>query len=561
MRLCRHGSARITTPAVADGSRPGRRALSGRRDIASTHGKGQPGPGDERRGALRGRQQAARLGRVVRVQAPVLGLIFVKYISDSFEARRSGLEAELSDPHHAEYIEDPHDRADTLEDREEYVAHNVFWVPEKARWNELLAAASQPDVARRIDTALELIEHENPRLRNVLPRIYARAPLSAELMGSLVETVAKLGFGADPDEARDVLGHTYEYFIKEFARAEGHRGGEFFTPAPVARLLVEMLEPFEGRVLDPACGSCGLFVQSAKFIEAHGGNPEGISIYGQERNQATWRIGQMNLAIHGLSGEVRYTEGGSLLNDAFPSLKADFVMANPPFNQSEWSTPALMDDVRWAHGAPPTGNANYGWIQHFLHHLAPDGRAGFVMANGSLTTMTSGEGRIRERLIRADVVDCIVALPAQLFYTTGIPVCLWFLARDKASSSERDRGGEVLFIDARQLGSKLSRTQIELTGEEVERVAATYHAWRGTRGGEYADEAGFCKSAPLEEVDAASFTLSPGRYVGAPESEEDEIAFEERMATLVDKLADEMAENERLAEEVRNALGRVGYEV
>ena len=319
--------------------------------------------------------------------------------------------------------------------------------------------------------------------------------------------------------------------------------------------------PIEGRVLDPACGSCGLFVQSAKFIEAHGGSPKTISIYGQERNQATWRIGQMNLAIHGLSGKVEYTEGGSLLDDAFSTLKADFVMANPPFNQSEWSTPAILDDARWKYGVPPTGNANYAWIQHFLHHLAPDGRAGFVMANGSLTTMTSGEGKIRESLIRADVVDCIVALPAQLFYTTGIPVCLWFFDRDKASSSERDRSEETLFIDARQLGSKISRTQIELTEEEIERIASTYHAWRGTTGADYNDEPGFCRGSDLAEIEAAGFTLSPGRYVGAPESEEDEVAFEERMATLVDKLAEEMAENERLAGDVKGALARVGYEV
>jgi type I restriction enzyme M protein len=365
----------------------------------------------------------------------VLGLIFLKYISDSFDFRREQLEAELADPESSEFIEDPGERAEALEDRDEYRAANVFWVPEEARWSALLASASQPDIAKRIDDALELIENENPRLRNVLPRIYARAPLSSELMGSLVETISKIGFGKGVEEARDVLGRVYEYFIKEFARAEGHRGGEFFTPRPVARLLVEMLEPFEGRVFDPACGSCGLFVQSAEFVEAHGGNPEKISIYGQERNQATWRIGQMNLAIHGLAGEIRYTEGGSLLDDAFPTLKADYVMANPPFNQSEWSTPAILEDARWAHGVPPTGNANYAWIQHFLHHLAPDGRAGFVMANGSLTTMSGGEGKIREGLIRADVVDCIVALPAQLFYTTGIPVCLWFLDRDKASSA------------------------------------------------------------------------------------------------------------------------------
>ncbi|MGH3265234.1 MAG: N-6 DNA methylase [Trebonia sp.] len=491
----------------------------------------------------------------------VLGLLFLKYISDSFALRRSALKADLCDPSSDGYLDDPVQVAEVLEDRDEYLSENVFWVPEAARWEKLLAAASQPDIAKRIDDALGLIEHENVRLRNILPRIYARAPLSSELMGSLVETIAKIGFGSDAQEGRDILGRTYEYFIKEFARAEGHRGGEFFTPAPVARLLVEMLEPYEGRVLDPACGSCGLFVQSARFIEAHGGRPDRISIYGQERNQATWRIGSMNLAIHGLSGEVKYTQGGSLLDDAFPTLKADFVMANPPFNQSEWSTPAILDDARWAFGTPPIGNANYAWIQHFAFHLAPNGRAGFVMANGSLTTMTSGEGKIRENLVRADVVDCIVALPAQLFYTTGIPVCLLFLDRDKASSGERDRSGETLFIDARALGRKISRTQIELSDDEIARVASTYHRWRGAEAGDYVDAAGFSKSATSAEIEAANFALSPGRFVGAAESEEDAIAFEEQMAMLVDKLAEEMAENERLASDVRSALARVGYDL
>jgi type I restriction enzyme M protein len=492
----------------------------------------------------------------------VLGLIFLKYISDSFTLRREQLQAELADPTSELYTDDFAERDEVLEDRDEYVAENVFWVPEDARWHKLLAAAQQPDIARRIDDALESIENENLRLRNVLPRIYSRAPLSAELMGSLVQTIAKIGFGTGAKEARDILGRTYEYFIKEFARSEGHRGGEFFTPGPVARLLVEMLQPFQGRILDPACGSCGLFVQSGRFIEAHGGNPDKISIYGQERNQATWRIGLMNLAIHGLGGEVRYTEAGSLLDDAYPSLKADFVMANPPFNQKEWATPAILDDARWSYGAPPEGNANYAWIQHFLHHLAPDGRAGFVMANGSLTTAQGGEGVIREGLIRDDVVDCIVALPPQLFYTTGIPVCLWFLDRDKASSDERDRRGETLFIDARQMGNKISRTQIELSDREIEQIAAVYHAWRGqTDVGEYNDVPGFCKSATLAEIEASGLTLSPGRYVGAPESEEDEIAFEERMATVVDQLADEMAANARLADDVKAALAKVGYEV
>lgn len=491
----------------------------------------------------------------------VLGLIFLKYISDSFTLRREQLEAELSDPDSELYTDNPDERRDVLEDRDEYVAENVFWVPGNARWEQLLAAAQQPDIARRIDDALDAIEGENPSLRDVLPRIYSRAPLSPELMGSLVQTIAKIGFGQGAKQARDILGRTYEYFIKEFARSEGHRGGEFFTPGSVARLLVEMLEPYQGRVLDPACGSCGLFVQSGKFIEAHGGNPDKISIYGQERNQATWRIGQMNLAIHGLAGEVRYTGAGSLLDDAFPSLKADFVMANPPFNQKEWSTTAILDDARWAHGVPPVSNANYAWIQHFLFHLAPDGRAGFVMANGSLTSMSGGEGRIREELVRADVVDCIVALPPQLFYTTGIPVCLWFLDRDKASSSERDRRGETLFIDARPMGVKISRTQIELSNEELERLAATYHDWRGTTAQVYEDTPGFSRSVTLEEMEAAGFALSPGRFVGAPESEEDLVAFEERMGTLVDQLADEMSENARLASEVQAALTSVGYAV
>ncbi|HXD54922.1 MAG TPA: class I SAM-dependent DNA methyltransferase [Solirubrobacteraceae bacterium] len=491
----------------------------------------------------------------------VLGLLFLKYISDAFAQRRGELETEFADPQSDGFVADDAERADALEDRDEYRAKNVFWVPEGARWEALLAAASQSDIARRIDDALSAIEQENPDLRNVLPRIYARAPLSAELMGSLVETIAKIGFGSDPKQARDILGRTYEYFIKEFARAEGHRGGEYFTPAPVSRLLIEMLEPYEGRVLDPACGSCGLFIQSARFIEAHGGRPEKISVYGQERNQATWRIGRMNLAIHGLSGEIKYTEGGSLLDDAFPSLKADFVMANPPFNQSEWSTPAILDDVRWANGTPPTGNGNYAWMQHFLHHLAPNGRAGFVMANGSLTTMTGGEGTIRESLVRADIVDCVVGLPPKLFYTTGIPVCLWFFDRDKQSSTERDRRDEVLFIDARHMGSKISRVQIELTEGEIEQIASTYHAWRGTIEADYNDEPGFCKGSDLAEIEAAGFTLSPGRYVGAPESEEDDVAFEEKMATLVDKLSEEMHDNERLASQVRRSLARIGYEL
>lgn len=490
----------------------------------------------------------------------VLGLVFLKYVSDGFEARRQQLDALTRDPDSEWHAEDEEERQDILEDRDAYKVANVFWVPAESRWSELLALGSQPDLGVKLDRALDLIEQENLALKDVLPKVYARAAISAETLGQLVTTIADIGFGSDPDNARDVLGRVYEYFIKEFARAEGHRGGEFYTPANVVRLLVELLQPFSGRIFDPACGSCGMFIQSARFIRTHSGSGEELSIFGQELNQATWRIGRMNLAIHGLSGNIALTQGGSLLADAHATLKADYVIANPPFNQKKWGAGQVAEDARWKWGVPPEGNANYAWIQHFASHLAPDGRAGFVLANGSLTSTQSGEGKIRENLIRDDLVDCVVALPAQLFYTTGIPVCLWFLDRNKASADERDRRGETLFIDARGMGEKISRTQIELTDDEIDRVVSTYSAWRGQEGaGDYADEPGFCASAAPGEIEAQGFTLSPGRYVGAPEEEEDEVAFEERMAELVERLEAEMAENERLAREARSALTRVGY--
>jgi len=492
----------------------------------------------------------------------VLGLVFLKYVSDAFAAKREELEQRFSDAESEHYVEDAELRAATLEDRDEYESENVFWVPRASRWDAVLALGSQPHLGVELDRALDRIERENDSLRGVLPRVYAKAPIPASKLAELVLTVAKIGFGDDPDQARDVLGRVYEYFIKEFARSEGHRGGEFYTPGNVVRLLVELLQPYEGRILDPACGSCGMFIQSARFIEAHAGRPDELAIYGQELNEATWRIGRMNLAIHGLAGDVRINSGGSLLDDAHPTLKADFVIANPPFNQKKWGASAVKEDSRWRWGVPPDGNANYAWIQHFAAHLAPEGRAGFVLANGSLTSTTSGEGAIREALIRDDLVDCVVALPAQLFYTTGIPVCLWFLDRNKASPGERDRRGETLFIDARRMGQRISRTQIELSDEEIEKVVGAYTAWRGQEGaGEYVDEPGFTASANLTAVEQQGFTLSPGRYVGAPEEEEDEVAFEERMAELVEALGAEMAENERLAVEVTRALGRVGYAI
>jgi type I restriction enzyme M protein len=491
----------------------------------------------------------------------VLGLVFLKYVSDEFERRHAELEELTRTKGSDYYAEDDAARGATLEDRDEYLAQNVFWVPPEARFRELLKQASQPDIGPRLDRTLEAIERENSdQLRGVLPKVYAKAPIDHATLGELVSTVAKIGFGEDSDRARDVLGRTYEYFIREFARAEGHRGGEFFTPRPVVRLLVEMLEPYRGRIFDPACGSCGMFIQSAEFIAAHVGRPStDLAIYGQEKNEAFWRIGRMNLAIHGLLGEIAL--GDSLLDDQLSTLRADFVIANPFFNQKGWGADQVKGDARWKWGEPPNGNANYAWIQHFASHLAPNGRAGFVLANGSLTSNTSGEGEIRRAIVEDDLVDCIVALPAQLFYTTGIPVCLWFLDRDKRSSGERDRSGEILFIDARQMGEKISRTQIELSQDEVARIAGTYHAWRGTSDNAYEDVPGYCRSAELEEIRGHEFALTPGRHVGAPESEESEVEFEEKMAGLVDELADQLAESERSTAEVRKALEAIGYEV
>ena len=478
----------------------------------------------------------------------VLGLIFLKYVSDSFERRRPQLGAETSNPGEREEI---------LEDRDEYLAENVFWVPREGRWGGLLALAGQPDIGERIDAALRAIEAENSdQLRGVLPQIYARAQIAPETLGELLGTIGRIGFGDDERTARDLLGRVYEYFIKTFARAEGHRGGEFYTPSSVTRLLVEMLEPYEGRVYDPAFGSGGLFVQSAAFVDAHGGRPEALSVYGQENNQATWRIGRMNLAIHGLSGRLEL--GNTLLDDRLKDLRADFVMANPPFNQKQWGADRVAGDVRWRYGEPPAGNANYAWIQHFIHHLAPGGRAGFVLANGSLTA-GGQEGRIREEIICADLVDCVVALPAQLFFTTGIPVCLWFLTRDKARAGERERTGETLFIDARQLGEKISRTQIELTDGEIARIAGTYRAWRGTEDDVFADEPGFAKSVTIGDIDAAGFTLSPGRFVGAqiPQaSNDDSRAYIEALSL---QLAEELATTGSLADDVQRELARIGF--
>lgn len=486
----------------------------------------------------------------------VLGLLFVRYVSDSFERQRARIEAATRAPSSDLFTSSHKDRTEILEDRDEYSKNDVFWVPDGARYQQLVDAANLPELGKRIDRALEAIGRENEQaLKGVLPTIYARAPLPNEKLAELVNLVGNLKLPDSEEQERDLLGRTYEYFIRHFARAEGHRGGEFYTPSSVVELLVEMLEPTSGRVFEPACGSGGLLIQSAAFVSAHGGRTSEVAIYGQENNQATWRIGKMNLAIHGISADIAL--GNSLLDPKHRDLRADFVMANPPFNMSKWGAARVKGDARWKYGAPPDSNANYAWIQHFVYHLAPKGRAGFVMANGSLTDTRSGQGEIRRRLIEADIVDCIVALPSQLFFTTGIPVCLWFLDRDKHRAGGRDRRGKTLFIDARRLGAKISRTQIELTEAEVRKIATTYRAFRGTlTDGEYADKSGFCAEADLSTIERAGAMLSSGRYVGTEDVEVDgDVA--ERIASLRAELVGFVAKGRERDNEIARLLKAV----
>ncbi len=470
----------------------------------------------------------------------VLGLLFLKYISDAFAEKHSFLEAEAgADP----------------EDRDEYLADNIFWVPQEARWVFFQAQAKQPTIGKLIDDAMVAIEKENPGLRGVLPKDYARPALDKRLLGELIDLLSGIGLGDQEHRSKDVLGRVYEYFLGRFASAEGKGGGEFYTPQSVVRLLVEMIEPLKGRVYDPCCGSGGMFVQSEKFVEAHGGRLGDLSIYGQESNPTTWRLAKMNLAIRGLDANIGPQHADTLRNDLHKDLKADYILANPPFNISDWGGAALRDDVRWRFGPPPVGNANYAWVQHMIHHLSPNGLAGFVLANGSMSSQQSGEGEIRKALVEADLVDCMVALPGQLFYTTQIPVCLWFLARNKRSPKYRDRKGEVLFIDARKLGVMVDRTHRELTDEVLARITRTYHAWRGEQGvGEYEDVPGFCKSATLAEIMVHGYVLTPGRYVGAEEVEDDDEPFAAKMQRLVAQLEAQFAEGVRLEAAIRRNL-------
>lgn len=533
---------------------------------------------------LRGQIDAAEYKHVV------LGLLFLKYIADSFEARREELKSELE----AEGISGPQLES-LLENRDEYTAERVFWVPPESRWQNLQNQAARPEISTLIDDAILGVERDNPRLKGKLPRDYARRGIAPVKMKGLIDLIAGVGFKGNRAKARDTLGRVYEYFLGKFAQAEGKLGGEFFTPRSIVRLLVEMLEPYEGRVYDPCCGSAGMFVQSERFVEAHGGQKTDVSIFGQESNPMTWRLAHMNLAIRGIEANLGAQPADSFLRDLHPDLKADYILANPPFNVSDWSGRLLADDVRWRFGTPPVGNANYAWIQHFIHHLAPPngrggGVAGFVMANGSLSTSSGGEGEIRQRIVEADLVDCIVALPPQLFLTTGIPACLWFLTRDKSSRNlkdgGRDRKGETLFIDARKLGTMQTRTLRVLTGgghgesvladgmgdpkfdSDLGRIVYAFRQWRGepapkwwdaSEYGEwvYRDIPGFCKGETLEGIARQGFILTPGRYVGSEEQEVDGELFIDRYPRLLQELEQCFGEGEVLMEVVRSRLGNL----
>ncbi len=497
--------------------------------------------------ALRGSMDAALYKHVV------LGLIFLKYVSDAFEETRLKLKAEVEEG------ADP-------EDPDEYRALNIFWVPKEARWSQLRIRARQPTIGQTVDKAMAAIERDNPALKGVLPKDYALPSLDKRRLGDLIDMVGNIRVGDAESRSKDVLGRVYEYFLSRFADAEGKRGGEFYTPRCVVRLLVEMLEPYNGRVYDPCCGSSGMFVQSMEFMRAHAtGNGNGgqakadISIYGQESNYTTWRLAKMNLAIRGIAGQIAH--GDTFHNDLHPDLKADYILANPPFNISDWGGDRLKDDMRWKYGVPPPRNANFAWVQHMIHHLSPRGAAGFVLANGSMSSQQSGEGKIREAIIKADLVDCMVALPGQLFYSTQIPACLWFLSRTRGRrGSYRERLGEILFIDARKMGHMVDRTHRELGEEDIRRITDTYHAWRGQEeAGEYADVPGFCKSATLEEVRKHDHIVTPGRYVGVEPQPEDDEPFEEKMTRLTAQWREQQAESRWLDSAIEANLKSLGF--
>ncbi len=468
----------------------------------------------------------------------VLGLIFLKYISDAFQELYERLEAdEYADP----------------EDRDEYTAENIFWVPQDARWANLQASAKTPEIGILIDRAMASIERDNPALKGVLPQNYGRAELDKRRLGELVDLIGGITMGSAASRAKDVLGQVYEYFLGQFATQEGKKGGQFYTPPSVVRLLVEMLEPYKGRIFDPCCGSGGMFVQSEKFLEVHGGNLGDISIFGQESNPTTWKLAKQNLAIRRIDSNLGGYAADSFHNDLHRDLRADYILANPRFNMSDWSGELLDKDARWKHGVPPVGNANYAWVQHIIAHLSARGRAGFVLSNGSMSTSTNSEGEIRRRIIEADLVDCMVALPPQLFTNTQIPACLWFLNQAKPDH----RQGQTLFIDARNMGMMESRVQRVLTDAEITQVAETYHNWR-TGEQEYVDVPGFCNSADMDTIRGHSYVLTPGRYVGAAEQEDEGEPFTEKMERLSAELREQFKESRQLEQTILKNLSRLG---
>ena len=473
----------------------------------------------------------------------VLGLIFLKYISDSFQELYETLDAdEWSDP----------------EDRDEYKAENIFFVPKEARWKSIQEKAKLPSIGTAIDEAMELIEKENDGLKNVLPKVFARPNLDKTSLGELVDLISDIELKAEDTNSKDLLGRVYEYFLGEFASAEGKKGGQFYTPKSIVKLMVEMIEPYKGRVYDPACGSGGMFVMSEKFVQEHQGNIQDITIYGQESNQTTWKLSQMNLAIRNINSQfVAWNTEGTFLKDAHPDLKADYILANPPFNQSEWGADILAEDARWKYGTPPSGNANFAWMQHMLYHLAPSGGVmATVLANGSLSSMTSGEGDIRANLVKEDSVECIVALPKQLFYNTGIPATIWILRRGRTV-----RNRQTLFIDASEMGFMKDRVHREFALEDIEKIEQAYHSWRKDEGkdGAYEDIKGFCKSAEFAELEKHNFVLTPGRYVGIPDEDDDSIPFEEKMAGLTATLAQQMKKEKELDEQIKEQLAKIGF--
>ena len=475
----------------------------------------------------------------------VLGLIFLKYISDSFLARYEELKnIEYADPEHPD----------------EYTGENVFWVPLEARWSQICAQAKQPDIGQILDKAMELIEKDNQTLKGILPRVFARMNVASATLGELIDLISNIALAKESAQSKDVLGRVYEYFLGEFALAEGKKGGQFYTPGSIVKLLVEMIEPYSGRVFDPCCGSGGMFVMSEKFVENHQGKIDDISLYGQESNETTYRLCRMNLAIRNIDGsQVKWNKEGSFLNNAHPDLKADYILANPPFNDSDWSGRQLASDGRWKYGVPPPGNANFAWVQHFIHHLAPKGVAGFVLSKGSLTSKSSNEDVIRRNIVEEGLVDCIVNLPAKLFLNTQIPACLWFISGKRHGyNGERKRDDEILFMDAGEMGHLINRRTRVFSDEDIRKIADTYHQWRNTEG-DYEDMPGFCHATPIEKIRELDYVLSPGRYVGLPE-EEDDFDFGERFTKLKAEFVAQLAEEERLNRRIRENLDKIDYE-